>query len=212
MALTTEVLTPAAWKDVKTLFGPRGACAGCWCMFWRLEKGERFDALKGEALRERFRAGVLNGRIQGVLAYEDAVPVGWATFGPRTSFARLDRSPSLACDDAERVWSIPCFYVRRDHRGRGVARALLDAALAEMRRRRAALVEGYPVKPPASGGLIPAAFAYTGTRSLFAAAGFQAEPATPGYSRLRVRRVLHPTRGERPTGKSPARRSARRRR
>jgi GNAT superfamily N-acetyltransferase len=181
-------------------------------MFWRLEKGERFDALKGEDLRERFRAGVLAGRIQGVLAYEAGVPVGWATFGPRTSFARLDRSPSLACDDAERVWSIPCFFVRRDHRGRGVARALLDAAVVEMRRRRAALVEGYPVKPPASGAPIPAAFAYTGTRSLFAAAGFQAERATEGYSRLRVRRVLRPSSGVRPTAKSRSRAAARRRR
>ena len=212
MALTTEVLTPAAWKDVETLFGPRGACAGCWCMFWRLEKGERFDALKGEVLRERFRAGVLNGRIQGVLAYEGGVPVGWATFGPRTSFARLDRSPSLACDDAERVWSIPCFFVRREHRGRGVARALLDAAVAEMRRRRAALLEGYPVKPPASGGPIPAAFAYTGTRSLFEAAGFRPEPATEGYSRVRVRRVLRPSSGVRRKAKSRSRGAPRPRR
>ncbi len=212
MALTTAILTPAAWKDVETLFGRRGACAGCWCMFWHLEKGERFDALKGEALRERFRAGVLAGRIQGVLAYEGSVPVGWATFGPRTSFARLERSPSLACDDSERVWSIPCFFVHRQHRGQGVARALLEAAVAEMRRRRVALVEGYPVKPPASGAPIPAAFAYTGTRSLFDAAGFQAEPATEGYSRLRVRRVLRPSSGVRPTAKSRSRGAARRRR
>jgi GNAT superfamily N-acetyltransferase len=181
-------------------------------MFWRLEKGERFDALKGERLRERFRAGVLDGRIQGVLAYDDGVPVGWATFGPRMSFARLQRSPSLACADAERVWSVPCFFVRREHRGRGVARALLEAGVSEMRRRGVSLVEGYPVKPSASGAPTPAAFAYTGTRSLFAAAGFQAERATKGYSRLRVRRVLRPSSGVRPTAKSGSRGAARRRR
>lgn len=192
MALTTAVLTPAAWKDVETLFGPRGACAGCWCMFWRLERGERFDALKGERLKERFRAGVGEGRIQGVLAYDDGLPVGWATFGPRTSFARLERSPSLACDDPEQVWSIPCFFVRREHRGRGVARALLDAAVAEMRRQGARLVEGYPVKPTASGAPMPAAFAYTGTRSLFEAAGFRPEAGTTEHGRLRVRRALRP--------------------
>ena len=210
MALTTAVLTPAAWKDVESLFGPRGACAGCWCMFWRLEKGERFDALKGEPLRERFRAGILEGRIQGVLAYEAGVPVGWATFGPRTSFARLQRSPSLACDDAERVWGIPCFFVRREHRGRGVARALLDAAVSEMQRRGVSLVEGYPVKPSASGAPIPAAFAYTGTRSLFEAAGFRPEPATEGYSRQRVRRALRPSGPGAPTPTASSRGSVRR--
>jgi len=195
MGLTTAVLTPGAWKDVETLFGPRGACAGCWCMFWRLERGERFDALKGEALKTRFRAGVLDGHIQGVLAYSDGEPVGWATFGPRTSFARLQRSPSLACDDAERVWSVPCFFVRREHRRQGVSRVLLDAALAEMRRQGVGLVEGYPVKLPASGASIPAAFAYTGTRSLFAGAGFEPAPGAGTHSRQRVRRKLRPESG-----------------
>ena len=28
-------LTPDRWDDVVRLFGPRGACAGCWCMFPR---------------------------------------------------------------------------------------------------------------------------------------------------------------------------------
>ncbi|HEY1908638.1 MAG TPA: GNAT family N-acetyltransferase [Myxococcaceae bacterium] len=204
MALTTAVLTPGAWKDVETLFGPRGACAGCWCMFWRLERGERFDALKGEDLKKRFRAGVLEGRIQGVLAHSDGEPVGWATFGPRTSFARLQRSPSLACDDAERVWSVPCFFVRRDHRGQGVSRVLLEAAVAEMRRLGVRLVEGYPVKPPASGAPIPAAFAYTGTRSLFASAGFEPAPGAGTHSRQRVRRTLRPA-GGRARGKSAQR-------
>ena len=31
--LTFQPLTPARWDDVVRLFGPRGACAGCWCMW-----------------------------------------------------------------------------------------------------------------------------------------------------------------------------------
>ena len=190
MALRTVVLTPGAWAQVETLFGPRGACAGCWCMFWRLGKGERFDDLQGQRLKERLRAGVLGGSVHGVLALDGDEPVGWATFGPRLSFPRLQRSPSLACEDPERVWSIPCFFVRRSHRGQGVARALLEAALGEMRRRGVTLVEGYPVKPTASGAPLPAAFAYTGARSMFEAAGFRLEPGAGKHSRQRVRRPL----------------------
>src|SRR5262245_44310740 len=37
--------TPGRWRDVEKLFGPRGACAGCWCMWPRLTRAE-------------FRAGV----------------------------------------------------------------------------------------------------------------------------------------------------------
>jgi GNAT superfamily N-acetyltransferase len=193
MTPTIAALTAERWEDLEALFGPRGACAGCWCMFWRLERGERFAELQGEALRTRFRAGVLRGEIRGVLAYDGGVPVGWATFGPRLSFPRLQRSPSLACDDPERVWSLPCFFVRRSHRGRGVGRALLEGALAEMRRLGIALVEGYPVKPTASGEPLPAAFAYTGTRSMFDDAGFRLEPGAGAHSRQRVRRPLRPT-------------------
>lgn len=36
------VCRPVTGKDdaiITQLFGPKGACAGCWCMHWRLEKG-----------------------------------------------------------------------------------------------------------------------------------------------------------------------------
>src|SRR5262249_40062871 len=38
-ALKLEIhpATPARWPDLVALFGPRGACAGCWCMWPRLE-------------------------------------------------------------------------------------------------------------------------------------------------------------------------------
>ena len=38
-------LSPELWPAFEALFGEKGACAGCWCMFWRTEKGESFDCL-----------------------------------------------------------------------------------------------------------------------------------------------------------------------
>jgi len=43
MELRTRDLTPERWSDLERLFGTNGACAGCWCIWWRLEKGERFE-------------------------------------------------------------------------------------------------------------------------------------------------------------------------
>ncbi len=34
-------LTPDRWDDLETLFGPRGAYVGCWCMFWRVSRAVR---------------------------------------------------------------------------------------------------------------------------------------------------------------------------
>ena len=64
---------------------------------------------------------------------------------PREEFAKLARSPVMKPVDDEPVWSIICFVVPSLHRGQGVARALLDGAIAYARKRGATLVEAYPV-------------------------------------------------------------------
>lgn len=187
--ITIEPLSPARWPDVETLFGEKGACAGCWCMFWRLEKGERFDDLKGGPAKRRFKTLVMRGEAKGLLAYADGAPVGWVSLGPRRAFAKLDRAPSLACDDADEVHSLPCFFVLPGSRGKGVATALLNAAVLALKKAGAHLVEGYPVKPAKPGEKIPAAFAYTGTLPLFEKAGFKVVAARP-TGRQRTRKVL----------------------
>src|SRR4051812_4044539 len=91
-------LTPDRWDDLVALFGANGACGGCWCLWWRIEKGDRWAAVKGATARRRMRAMVKGGRALGALAYVDGVPVGWVSYGPRKEYPRLDRAPSLRCD------------------------------------------------------------------------------------------------------------------
>jgi hypothetical protein len=43
-------VTIKRWDDLASLFGPRGACAGCWCMWWRVRRSE-VDRQKGEGNR-----------------------------------------------------------------------------------------------------------------------------------------------------------------
>ena len=87
------------------------------------------------------------------------------------------------------MWSLPCFYVKAGWRGKGVAKAMLAHALRSLRRRGAEIAEAYPVHPSTPGGKIPASFAYTGTRSLFDAAGFEVV-GNRGGGRERVRLTL----------------------
>jgi GNAT superfamily N-acetyltransferase len=186
-SVSVAPLTPAHWPAIERLFGEKGGAAGCWCMFWRLEDGERFDDVKGEQAKKRFRLLVKHGAAKGFLAFEGEEPVGWLAAGPRTSFPKLDRAPSLACDDAERVWSLPCFFIKPSHRGKGVATALLSTAKEALREEGAALLEGYPVKPANPGHAIPAAFAWTGTLPLFEKAGFRVVARKPkGKQRVRL--------------------------
>ena len=186
---TTEVLTPGHWPQLERLFGERGACGGCWCMYWRQERGEKWEELKGAVNRRRFRALVRTGAAKGVLAFADGEPVGWCAFGRRSEFCKVERSPSMSGGaDTDEVWSLPCFFVRSGYRGEGVAARLLRAALAELRRLGARTVEGYPTQPKA-GTKVAAAFAFTGVPSLFEQAGFEAMESKP-RGKIRMRRKL----------------------
>jgi GNAT superfamily N-acetyltransferase len=187
--LVVKDLTPELWPDLEKLFGKNGACAGCWCMWWRQERGEKYAEMQGATNKRRFKKFVSDGEIHGALAYADGEAVGWVNFGPRTDFPKLDRAPSLACSDAEKVWSIPCFFVHREYRGQGVSEALLDHALRAMKQRDVKTAEGYPVSPKKAGDEIPHAFAFTGLASTFTKAGFKPTARTK-FKRKRVRKSL----------------------
>jgi GNAT superfamily N-acetyltransferase len=189
--IETRDLSGDLWPAYEKLFGQNGACGGCWCMAWRAKDGERWEDLKGAQAKRRMKAMVLRGEAHGVLAFVDEEPVGWCSYGPRLDYPKLGRARSLACDDAERVWSLPCFFIKRGWRGKGVATALLGAALEQLRLRGAEVVEGYPVKPASDGAPLPAAFAWTGTRGLFEAFGFEVV-GNPDGAKQRVRLVLSP--------------------
>lgn len=162
-------LTPECWDDFQQLFGERGACAGCWCMWWRLKRSD-FERRKGAANRRAIKAIVHGGQVPGILAYRERDPVGWCAVAPRESYPVLERSRILKPLDDEPVWSVVCFFVEREHRGHGVSVELLRSAVAHVKRSGGRIVEGYPVEPRASA--MPAAFAWTGLASAFRRAGF----------------------------------------
>jgi GNAT superfamily N-acetyltransferase len=189
-------LTAERWGDLEALFGPRGACAGCWCMFFRLTR-KQFDAGKDDGNRARLRELVDSGAEPGLLAYDPADeaggPIGWVALAPRSEYTRLDRSRILAPVDERPVWSVTCFYVRRGHRRRGVTVALLEAAARHAAGRGARVLEGYPVDPKA--GKTADTFAYHGLASAFRGAGFT-EVARRSETRPIMRRELTPLAGK----------------
>jgi hypothetical protein len=41
MKPTTRWLTPDLWPALEDLFVDKGACGGCWCMYWRIGRAYR---------------------------------------------------------------------------------------------------------------------------------------------------------------------------
>jgi GNAT superfamily N-acetyltransferase len=179
-------LTPSRWKDLAGLFGPRGACAGCWCMYWRLTRPQYRDS-NNEGNRRAFRRLVGTGALTGIIAYDNSGPIGWCSIAPRSQFKSLATSKNFGPVDDAPTWSITCFYIAARARRKGLGRKLLSEALTYARKRGAKLVEGYPVDAAArktSSGLL-----WHGVLSTFEAAGFR-EVARRLPSRPIVRRRL----------------------
>lgn len=162
-------LTSARWLDFEKLFGPRGACGGCWCMYWRLTRTQ-FNDQQGELNRRSIKALVDVGAVPGILAYIDDQPVGWCSVAPREEFSALARSRILKPIDDQPVWSVVCFFITRQQRRKGLTVELLEAAVEYAHAKGASIIEGYPVEPRE--GKAPDVFVFTGLASAFKQAGF----------------------------------------
>jgi len=197
-----HAVTPARWPDLEKLFGPRGACAGCWCQYPRRTAAE-FNNDKGDGNRRELKRLVGAGGPVGVLAYAGGEAVGWCAVAPRADYVRLAGSKILAPVDDRPVWAIPCQFVARAHRGRGLTVALILAAARFAHSRGAAVVEGYPVDT--KGAKQPAAFVWWGVARAFEQAGFR-EVARRSASRPIMRLELRAPRGAapKPRGRAPA--------
>lgn len=169
LVLDIHPLTPDRWDDLETLFGKQGAYSGCWCMWWRLP-GQEFGRHTGQQRKEQFRGIVADGRVPGLLAYREGQPVGWCALAPRDEFPRFDRSRYWKPIDDQPVWSLNCFYIAARQRGQGIATRLLHAAIDYAREQGAMMLEAYPkdVETPVSASSV-----YTGTATMFLAAGFE---------------------------------------
>lgn len=165
---TTKLLDAATWDDFAALVeANNGVWGGCWCMGFHAEGfGDR------DVNRENKRRHALAGTVHQMLVYAGNEAVGWCQFGrppelpriknPKAYEAELDRLPD---------WRIACIFTGSKHRGRGVARAAVEGALARIASAGGGLVEAYPEqeegRPPQRG-----AYFQTGPESLYAAFGF----------------------------------------
>ena len=167
-------LTAARWRDLETLFNASGCAVArsCWCMYFR-RSGEPARPPGGVTRSHANRADLLAlvdaGETPGLIAYRGKTPVGWVSLGPRDDYPKLARSPVMKPVDAQPVWSVVCFVVPRQHRGGGVARALLDGAIAYAKKCGARLLEGYPVDRQ---GRSKDDVMWFGAKSMYDAAGF----------------------------------------
>jgi GNAT superfamily N-acetyltransferase len=186
----------ASWDDIEAVFGTSGewAAGQCRCQrfkvpgwIWRDSTFEDRTAM----LREQTNCGDPNAEdTSGLIAYVDGEPAGWVAVEPRTEYPKLltTRVPWTGrhedkADDG--IWSVTCFVVRTDFRGRGLMYPLARATIDFARERGARALEAYPMitdpfKEITWGEL------HVGARQVFEEAGFE-EVSHPTKRRVVMR-------------------------
>jgi len=189
-ALAIRPLTAKNWDDIETLFNAKGCSIPrwCWCVHYRFAR-----AVMPKDKKAALKKLAKGDPPPGLIAYRGKTPVGWISLGPRGDFAKLATSPVMKPVDDTPVWSIVCFVVPSAERGQGVARALLDGAIAFAKKRKAKALEAYPIDKPAASTAMSMWF---GAASMFKRKGF-AEIARRKPTRPVMRLVLN--------GRSPTR-------
>ncbi len=182
MAFEAHPVTKERWHDLVGLFD-RPIVRTCFCMYYRKTGSGTGAGLENRALMKTL---VDEGNTPGLIGYEDGVPVAWVSLGPREAYDKLRRSPIMKPVDDRPVWSIVCFFVPREGRGRGLSARMLRAAMGYARSRGARLVEAYPVDK--DGPSHPDSM-FFGAKSMYDRAGFR-EVARRKPTRPVVRKKL----------------------
>lgn len=168
MTIEIHPVTSALWPEVGHAFGPREKKAdSCWCQrFRRHDEPDNRSALRREILEADVPVGLA--------AVDDGKVIGWTRVVPRSTLPGIVENRALArllTDDSD-AWWVSCFVVRREHRGGGVGIGLLHGAFDWAARHGASVLDGHPVDTAALSGDPAPSAVFTGTASMFRAAGF----------------------------------------
>jgi len=169
--LTVEPVTIKNWNKFIMLFGEKGACGNCWCMYYRLSKADFQKGKANEGNKKAIKEIIWEGKPVGLVALLKDKPIAWCAFAPREDFIKLEKSRIHKRIDNKDVWSIPCLFIDKHYRRSGVSVQLLKGAIKYAKGVGIKIIEAYPAIPTQD--KIPDSFAWVGLYKSFERAGFK---------------------------------------
>jgi GNAT superfamily N-acetyltransferase len=134
----TRPLDASTWDAFAELVERNnGVYGGCWCIAHHSEYQRGISdprTLKEDLVR--------SGRAHAALVFdEDDVAQGWCQYGSPDELRLRHRREYEKAPPPLARWRVACIFVDKRHRGRGVARAGLEGALAQIAAAGGGLVE-----------------------------------------------------------------------
>lgn len=168
--LKFEPLTSVNWKQFEDLMGEKGGCGNCWCMYFRLPY-KTFQENKPDGNKRMMKQLVNKGMPQGLIAFMEKKPAGWIAFAPREDYMKLENTRIFKPIDDKPVWSITCFFIKREFRHQGLSGHLIKGAVEFAKRKKIKILEAYPAIPYSQN--VPHPFLWVGVLSSFIKNGFK---------------------------------------
>lgn len=169
--LTFEPLSRDNWSKFVQLFGEKGACGSCWCMYYRLKKQDFQEGKHNDGNKNAMKTLVWENRPTGILGFYEGQPIAWCAFAPREDYIKLENSHVHKRIDNQPVWSIPCFFIDKNFRRQGVSVELLKEVIKYAGKEGIKVIEAYPTIPTQE--KLPDSFAWIGLYKSFEQAGFK---------------------------------------
>jgi GNAT superfamily N-acetyltransferase len=139
--------------------------AGCYCQFYLNAPGEgNLVEDRGETNRQKACDRIMDGTMQGYLAFDGEKVIGWMAANKANNFKAIPKTT----DEVARVL---CFVIDADHQGRGAATTLLRFAIQDLASQGFTSLEA----APRSSDEFDSA-GYRGKLSTYLKAGFSAGP------------------------------------
>jgi len=169
--LSVEPVTKKNWNKFVELFGEKGACGNCWCMYYRLNRADFIEGKVDDGNKNAIKELVWEGKPVGLIGLLEDQAIAWCAFAPREDFIKLNKSRIHKRIDDKDVWSIPCLFIKKNFRRSGVSVQLLKGAINYARENKIKIIEAYPTIPTQD--KIPDSFAWIGLFKSFDRAGFK---------------------------------------
>ncbi|AKM10482.1 GNAT family N-acetyltransferase [Croceicoccus naphthovorans] len=160
-------------------FADNPGWADCYCRFYHYDHdGGGWDRQSGADNRAAACDMIAAQTMQGWLALDDGGAVGWLNAARKDAYCAF-RGADVPGKAADETGMIACFLVAPSARGKGVARALMDRALAAFRDSGLKWAEAKPSKSADT----PAGN-YHGPLAMYLKAGFRQDGDFSEYQHL----------------------------
>lgn len=170
MAYTAGTLDTSTWDAFAELVERNnGVYGGCWCVGYHFNPNRGQGPAGNRATKQEL---VRTGKTHAALVFdEDGAAQGWCQYGSVQELPDIKHGREYRKDPPPQPdWRITCIFVDKKHRGQGVARTALEAALDQIAALGGGLVEA--ISEVTAGRTAQGRFLFSATVELFDEYGF----------------------------------------